>query len=160
MEWDLYAGTSTAYTDMTHKIATIITDDSETLAAVQSFRLVAVDPSGSVVVTTAGNDTHAAETVKVPAGITTIGFHHRTKGSFKVDSFQILKPVSTGITEMEVGEGTLPPDASDILVLDMTGRVIASFPDADGYNTATFDKGLYVVRFTVCGTRRSAKTMR
>lgn len=160
VEWDLYAGTSTAYTDMTHKIATIITDDSETLAAVQSFRLVAVDPSGSDVVTTAGNDTPAAETVKVPAGITTIGFHHRTKGSFKVDSFQILKPVSTGITEMEVGEGTLPPDASDILVLDMTGRVIASFPDADGYNTATFDKGLYVVRFTVCGTRRSAKTMR
>ena len=77
-----------------------------------------------------------------------------------MDSFQILKPVSTGITEMEVGKGTLPPDASDILVLDMTGRVIASFPDADGYNTATFDKGLYVVRFTVCGTRRSAKTMR
>ena len=150
MEWDLYAGTSTAYTDMTRKIENhnyrMIPGPLPRHIIIPPPRLLIPRiPDGN----DSNNDTPVAETVKVPAGITTTGFHHRTKGSFKVDSFQILKPVSTGITGDGKKKG-LSPDASDILVLDMTGRVIASFPDADGYNTATFDKGLYVVRFTVC----------
>ena len=160
VEWDLYAGSSTDHKDMTRKIATITTDDSEETATARSFRLVAVDPSELEVAPLAENETPEATAVKVPAGVTTIGFHHRTKGSFKVDAFKILKPVPTGINEMEVTESTVPMDATDITVFDMTGRVVAAFADAEGYKASTLAKGFYVVRFTANGTVSSIKTVR
>lgn len=164
VEWDLHVGTSTAWQDMTCKVATVTTDGSEDEATEKTYRIKAVDPEGVALAsdTDAEESGSALQTINVPAGIATVGFHANAKGKFRVAAFKIVKNTASGVGSLE-GEDLLtgiPADATSIVVCDASGKIVKMVSSASDFRPGDLDRGIYMVSFISNGTRHTLKLAR
>lgn len=164
VDWDLHVGTSTAWQDMTCKVATVTTDGSEDEATEKTYRIKAVDPEGVAVASDTGAEESgsALQTINVPAGIATVGFHANAKGKFRVAAFRIVKNTASGVGSLD-GEDMLtgiPADATSIVVCDASGKTVKKVASASDFRLRDLDRGIYMVSFISNGTRHTLKLAR
>lgn len=167
--FDIYVGTSQEYSSMLYKIGTASsTGQREADAETSSFYMKAVDMAEAVDddVEVVGGELGAEDTVNIPAGVFTIGFYANQKGSVYVKNFKIevAQAASDGVENLSAKDAmtvidgiALPANATNIIVSDLSGHIVAKAARADKLSTKDLAKGFYIISAKADGKRISMK---
>jgi hypothetical protein len=170
---DVHFGTSVEPAKMTLKLGTITTPDGvgQSDAQVDVFVLDAVeeepaaaDEEGEEEGEDAGEEA-PAQSIIVPAGVGTIGFHVNTMnvcGICKVDishkGATLVKDIENGAAiSLVAGNLDFGSSAKRVVIADLQGRVMFSAANIDRVDTSKLAKGVYVVSAIVNGKAMSFK---
>lgn len=161
--FDLYAGTSTDYNDMSVKIGTVaVTSTLQANATVSTFRVQGVNAAEPAMLADE-DDTEAY--VKIPAGVSHFGFHANSKGDFSVNRFAV-KAIVTGVEDVVVSDDVIvdgvaiPADVVNITVYDVAGKCVVRAANVAELSIKALNAGVYVVTGESNGSAFSVKLLR
>ncbi len=172
VDWDLWFGKGVTPDDKVVKIATVHTDITSSDRRSETYYIDAIDPNAVETLAAddeGGNPTYDEFVTKVPAGVGTIGMHANGKGAITVTQFKVSYNAPTGIEDVKVGEGNIftlgslvsfSGIADQVVVVDMTGKVVLTAEGVDSISLEGLAHGVYVVSATVGDTKVTAKVTR
>lgn len=157
VDWDLHFGTSVNPSDMSIKIATVHTDQPSATRRTDTFFIDATSPDDISLLADETDESQSYDDLvtRVPAGVGTIGLHANNKGAFNVSGFKVSYNAPTGIENVSAGNSeafvldgkvAFAGMASEVLVADMTGKIVLTAANVDTIDLSHLSHGVYVVR--------------
>lgn len=164
--FDLYAGTGDAVADMTQKLLTVSNIPFKANREPRTIKVKAVAAEEPAL---AAETAEADEAIAVPAGVVTFGFYANKAGDGNVADFSVVKVVDplVGIENVAadgiaINGNTIcfGAEATDIIVADMTGKVLRNVAAGETIEISTLAKGTYIVSAKIGGKRTAVKVVK